>query len=173
MPVAVAEEGLRFVLVSPESDGKRVHGAAIARQHPIRRLALRVGGERLPERRRDAGEGRMATDQRGRRERELAAAALDLGGLGADVRAEQVEMAMDRREPRFDARGEPVLVVFDALGEGEELARRFAIGSAATSATPSALACACATATCAATIAAARSRTDGVRREERAGSSLA
>ena len=114
--------GLRVVrLARRETGAERVQGRAIARQHLVRRLAVRVGGERLPERRRDAGEGRMAPDQGRRRERELAAAALDLGGLGADVRAEQVEMAMDRREPRLDARAESVLVLFDALGEREEL----------------------------------------------------
>ena len=103
-------------LARRETGGERVQGRAIARQHLVRRLAVRVGGERLPERRRDAGERRMAPDQGRRRERELAAAALDLGGLGADVRAEQIEMAMDRREPRLDARAESVLVLLDALG---------------------------------------------------------
>jgi hypothetical protein len=96
---------------------ERVQRCAIACEHLRRRLAARRGGERQPELRGDAGERRVATDQRRRRLGQLAAAALDRRCLAADLRAEQIELPMRRRQAPLDRRGDAVLVVLEALVE--------------------------------------------------------
>src|SRR6185295_14928294 len=96
----------------------------LARDDDVGRDAAGIDDERLPRRGIDAGERRVAADRLDRGLRELAVAALDRRRVGADARAEQEELPVDRRELRFDARRDAALVVLETLLDANEVGER-------------------------------------------------